>query len=87
MQAMRVATDLMTVLDQRMPAVSVCMAFGGDRRYLPYEPTSLEFRGGCVAYALGAPNGRQATFLQSCLSPGFGSVRAGGGGSGYPNRR
>lgn len=69
MQAERVSTDLMKVLDHPMPAVSVCMAFGGDRGFLTYEPTSPELSGRCVAYALGALQSRQSTFLQCCLNP------------------
>lgn len=69
MQAERVSTELMAVLDQPMPAVSVCMTYGGDRGFLTYEPTNPELSGRCVAYALSALKGCHASFLQCCLNP------------------
>jgi len=69
MRSEHVSTELMAVLDQPMPAVSVCMTYGGDRGFLTYEPTSPELSGRCVAYALEALKGRSAAFLQCCLNP------------------
>lgn len=69
MRSEHVSTELMAVLDQPMPAVSVCMTYGGDRGFLTYEPTSPELSGRCVAYALSALKGRSAAYLQCCLNP------------------
>jgi sugar/nucleoside kinase (ribokinase family) len=69
MRSEHVSTELMAVLDQPMPAVSVCMTYGGDRGFLTYEPTNPELSGRCVAYALSALKTRSASFLQCCLNP------------------
>lgn len=69
MTAEGVSTELIAVLDQAMPAVSVCMTYGGDRGFLTYEPTNPELSGRCVAYALKALQGQRARFLQCCLNP------------------
>ncbi len=64
-----VSTNLMAVLDQPMPAVSICMTYGGDRGFLTYEPTNPELAGRCVAYALNVLKRQRAGFLQCCLNP------------------
>lgn len=63
-----VSTDLMAVLDEPMPAVSVCVTFDGDRGFLSYEPSSPDLSGICVAHALAALKTEHATFLQCCLN-------------------
>lgn len=63
-----VATDLMAVLDEPMPAVSVCVTYDGDRGFLSFEPSSPDLSGICVTHALTALKTERATFLQCCLN-------------------
>lgn len=63
-----VSTELMAVLDEPMPAVSVCVTYDGDRGFISYEPSSPDLSGLCVAHALNALKTQRATFLQCCLN-------------------
>lgn len=64
-----VSIEHIAVLDHPMPAVSICMAHGGDRGFLTYEPSDPVLNGRCVAHALSALRGLDAMFVQCCLNP------------------
>jgi sugar/nucleoside kinase (ribokinase family) len=68
MQGEGVSTELMAVLDEPMPAVSVCMTYDGDRGFISFEPSSPDLSGICVAHALSSLKTQRATFLQCCLN-------------------
>lgn len=71
-QAMRdegVSTEHIAVLDRTMPALSICMTFGGDRGFLTYEPSDPMLNGRCVAHALESLRQIDASFVQCCLNP------------------
>lgn len=71
-QAMRaegVSTEHIAVLDHTMPALSICMTYGGDRGFLTYEPSDPVLNGRCVAYALESLRSITASFVQCCLNP------------------
>lgn len=71
LQAMRaegVSTEHIAILDQPMPAVSVCMTYGGDRGFLTYEPSDPALNGRCVAHALDMLRTLEASYIQCCLN-------------------
>ena len=68
MEAEGVSTAHMAVLDQPMPAVSVCMTYGGDRGFLTYEPSDPALAGRCVAHALEMLRTLDAAYIQCCLN-------------------
>ena len=68
MQAEGVSTEHIAVLDQPMPAVSVCMTFGGDRGFLTYEPLDPALNGRCVTHALEMLRTIDASYIQCCLN-------------------
>lgn len=69
MEAEGVSTEHIAVLDQPMPALSICMTHGGDRGFVSYEPTDPQLNGRCVAYALKQLQTVNAKYLQACLNP------------------
>jgi sugar/nucleoside kinase (ribokinase family) len=71
LQAMRaegVSTEHIAILDQPMPAVSVCMTYGGDRGFLTYEPSDPALNGRCVTHALEMLRTLDASYIQCCLN-------------------
>lgn len=69
MRAEGVSTEHIAVLDREMPALSICMTYGGDRGFLTYEPTDPILNGRCVAHALESLRHIDASFVQCCLNP------------------
>jgi len=69
MQDEGVSTEYISVLDRTMPALSICMTYGGDRGFLTYEPSDPMLNGRCVAHALESLRHIDATFVQCCLNP------------------
>lgn len=69
MEAEGVSTEHIAVLEQPMPALSICMTHGGDRGFVSYEPTDPQLNGRCVAYALKQLQTVRGKYLQACLNP------------------
>ncbi len=68
MSAEGVSTEHIAVLDQPMPALSICMTYGGDRGFLTYEPSDPALSGQCVAHALAMLKELDASYIQCCLN-------------------
>jgi sugar/nucleoside kinase (ribokinase family) len=63
-----VSTEHIAVLDESMPALSICMTYGGDRGFLTFEPSDPALSGQCVAHALEMLRELDASYIQCCLN-------------------
>lgn len=63
-----VSSEHVRILDRAMPAVSVCMTYGGDRGFVTYEPSDPVLSGQCVMHALEKLETLDASYVQCCLN-------------------
>jgi sugar/nucleoside kinase (ribokinase family) len=63
-----VPTDLLLMLEQPLPSVSVCMTHAGDRGFVTYEPPAEEVGDAFIAHALDVVARECAGYLLCCLT-------------------